>query len=866
MARFLPNKLSGAISPETAKLGNAFRRIPGEELVVWIALPLGAEWRPEIMAIHRRERCLLIAVSKMTEGEVEAILHGDLFASPGDTTSPADVEKETRQKLREFFKSCLAAARLGTVASEAMTLAVAFPNVPQHSVDELVRRGKISDCQFWGKESVRSEGLAHKATRASEARVDLPESLVDALRARFSPEIGIPDSLVARIEEEPRRNSAARLTGLLLDLDQEYLAKEDLALSAEADAVVDESRLRLVTGVAGSGKSLILLYRAMLQARMNPQARLLILTHNRPLIGELHERFRRLCPVAEAQWQTFYQWCSAFSGIWWDIIPARDREGMLRELAAKESTLARFSIEFLADELDWIRDHGFVSRDQYLAAQRVGRKRRLMDDHRHAIFSLLEKYVAELRRRRQEDWPGAAVDILGQLQAGKIKTPTYDFVFVDEAQFFAPVWFQIVRRSIRPETGRLFLAADPTQGFLKRRQSWIAGGLDVRGNAVRLRRSYRNTREILQFATAFYKSRLADEEEEINLPEESETEHLKSGEAPRLIPVDSPQGERSRVANEIAAALKGGANPEHFLVLFSDSRLVDDFIETLNRTMGRTAARDLKDTAYSATEVKVSSLNAATGLECPVVFLCGLDGLLEAEGGLHLSPEERSELVRDNTRRIYMGMTRASRKLIIPFIRQRTREIVAGVAAAPSASPVSPEARLETVRRAGTPYEFTAGLELSPPEAERYVRWAPVYDLEAAAGEWGPGMAPQEIGWKILPGERLRKGMFVARVKGHSMEPRIPSGSWCLFKPSPEGSRNGRILLVQLHSTEDADCGGRYTVKKYRSVKIVNEDGWGHEQIQLLPLNSAFQPIEIHEDIAPEILVVGEFVSIVGST
>jgi superfamily I DNA/RNA helicase len=69
----------------------------------------------------------------------------------------------------------------------------------------------------------------------------------------------------------------------------------------------------------------------------------------------------------------------------------------------------------------------------------------------------------------------------------------------------------------------------------------------------------------------------------------------------------------------------------------------------------------------------VCSLNAATGLESPVVFLCGLDGLLEKEGALGMARDEKSELVRDNTRRIYMAMTRAGRKLIVTYRRQATR-------------------------------------------------------------------------------------------------------------------------------------------------------------------------------------------------
>ncbi len=65
----------------------------------------------------------------------------------------------------------------------------------------------------------------------------------------------------------------------------------------------------------------------------------------------------------------------------------------------------------------------------------------------------------------------------------------------------------------------------------------------------------------------------------------------------------------------------------------------------------------------------------------------------------------------------------------------------------------------------------------------------------------------------------LWRGMFVARVVGQSMEPKIPDGSYCLFKNPVTGTRQGRIMLVQLRDEVDPDTGERFTVKRYRSEK-----------------------------------------------
>ncbi|MFO1066780.1 MAG: S24 family peptidase, partial [Pirellulales bacterium] len=140
----------------------------------------------------------------------------------------------------------------------------------------------------------------------------------------------------------------------------------------------------------------------------------------------------------------------------------------------------------------------------------------------------------------------------------------------------------------------------------------------------------------------------------------------------------------------------------------------------------------------------------------------------------------------------------------------------------------------------------------------------PVYDLVAAASEWGSESSPDEVGWACVEGRNLSQGMFVAKVVGRSMEPKIPSGSWCLFGPCPAGTRQNRLLLMQASTHLDPEDGGRYTVKQYRSKKRVTDEDWEHEAIELLPLNPEYQPIQISVEDSDQIRVIGEFLSVVG--
>jgi hypothetical protein len=111
-----------------------------------------------------------------------------------------------------------------------------------------------------------------------------------------------------------------------------------------------------------------------------------------------------------------------------------------------------------------------------------------------------------------------------------------------------------------------------------------------------------------------------------------------------------------------------------------------------------------------------------------------------------------------------------------------------------------------------------------------------------------------------VAGVATKPSMFVTRVSGTSMAPLIADESRCLFRLCPAGSREGRIVLVQFASLGAGENGGRFTVKKYHSEKTVTADGWRHDRIQLLPVNPAFEPIEIIREHSNDTFFAGELI------
>jgi type I restriction enzyme, R subunit len=156
---------------------------------------------------------------------------------------------------------------------------------------------------------------------------------------------------------------------------------------------------------------------------------------------------------------------------------------------------------------------------------------------------------------------------------------------------------------------------------------------------------------------------------------------------------------------------------------------------------------------------------------------------------------------------------------------------------------------------------------VQPRPEERYVTCVPLVPLKAAAGAFGDPQHVEDDNWEwvaVDPKRRLRPGIFVAQVVGKSMEPAIPDGSYCLFRAPVTGTRQGKIVLVQLRDTIDPDNGERYTVKRYVSEKVTDGDSWRHSRITLKPINPDFQPIVITGSEEGELQVVAEYVEVLG--
>ncbi len=377
-----------------------------------------------------------------------------------------------------------------------------------------------------------------------------------------------------------------------LDPVQMQVVTTDLFLPPSEQRLVRDLSARLVRGVAGSGKTLLLLMRAKLLRELQPTWRILVLTFNRDLARFLRSYVEKLGgDLSGAEITHFHKWCRDLlveAGEWQEPLQREERVALVAEAAHDVEKARSVSVATVAEEIAWIKEYMEPPfHEKYLAARRTGRRGGLRERERETILKVLRRYEELLGKKKCWDWEDVPLHVVDLINAGRIVAPRYHALLVDETQDFAPSWFQILRRMLRPETNLLFLAGDGAQRVYRRDLSWKRLGIPLRGRSRILRRVYRNTAEIAAYAADWMRRHGAAEDLERYGEEwvEAELDHpwVRHGSEPVLTGFADRQAERTFLAGEIGKLLADGRSPSDILVLYARRDAAAATAEALTR-------------------------------------------------------------------------------------------------------------------------------------------------------------------------------------------------------------------------------------------------------------------------------------------
>lgn len=604
----------------------------------------GRESKPDFVIVVRRKGVVILEVKDWVN-----LLNGNQH----------EIQIERKDGIREFKKNPIKTAEdyaydlasrfeerkeLCTVYRKRNTLkfpfqaVVALPNISQKVVHQFENQRIWKPGTVFGAEIFTDPEVFKKALLDIPWRWNLENPLgqmtLNVIRGVVDPHLIVTDM---------EGNDIGTL-----DLRQEPLVKEPLPslmpqnlalfdsedlLSEEAKTAVADHHLRLVRGVAGSGKTLVLIHRAKYLTEVYPESKILLLTFNKDLAAILQKRLPNVEVV------NFHKLCRDIIGSGWHS--PNYSQGWLERYAKSDLMSIGLTSEFVADEFDWRKDLELFDFNEYLSIERKGRGTALNQQKRSVINKIFQSYriYQDQQRVNKKDWmdwadvPLYALDVLKN--STNLLKNHYDTILIDEAQDFAPSWIKVVKELVK-SNGSLFICDDPTQSLFKY-FSWRQKGLEVVGRTRVLKIPYRCTKHINLAAYSLIEADpILCKDEEILRPDLDSSE-LIEGEMPSMFQLSNLDDEVQFIKNEVHELLKSDMTANQIAILCHSKGIVKYWASM--REIG----------------IYVEHFEKMKGLEFQAVFIPHLHTtFMNANDPIDVSNERR---------RIFTAMTRARFRL-----------------------------------------------------------------------------------------------------------------------------------------------------------------------------------------------------------
>lgn len=415
--------------------------------------------------------------------------------------------------------------------------------------------------RLWGMFSVHFQG-----------GLSLPQ--LDRVRWHLFPEIRLPEREEGLFKNDELE--AVEIPDLMrvMDLQQEQLAR----------SLGDGHRV--IHGVAGSGKTLILGYRAEQLAKVSVKP-ILILCYNKTLATRLTQWMVTKGVSAKVHVRSFHSWC--------------------------HSQLAAYNVDF---------------------------KRGAEDT---------DAFMAEMVQT-----------VIRSVEKGQIPAAQYEAVLIDEGHDFRPDWLKLVVQMVDPRTNSLLVLYDDAQSIYEagrlKNFSFKSVGIQAQGRTTILKVNYRNTQEILEFASQFAGECVkANDAGEDGVPRLAPVSAGRRGKSPVVVKLPTLKEEGAWIAERLKEEHGKGVPWRDMAILY---RHYDPVCKTVRGELRHagiptTWKNDIQFGDQQDT-VKLLPFHSSKGLEFPIVVIPG--------AGLMLPPDLAKE---EDARLLYVAMTRATSQLLV---------------------------------------------------------------------------------------------------------------------------------------------------------------------------------------------------------
>jgi len=270
-------------------------------------------------------------------------------------------------------------------------------------------------------------------------------------------------------------------------------------------------------------------------------------------------------------------------------------------------------------------------------------------------------------RGNYDAWTSELVEAtITGVDRGQIPRAQYGAVLIDEGHDFEPAWFKLIVQMLDPATNSLLVLYDDAQSIYGAKRakdfSFAKVGIQAQGRTTILKLNYRNTVEILSVAKAFADELLNPQDAgDDGVPIIAPESIGRSGPMPELIQCGNPRDEAALIAARIRDEIDHGRPLSDIGVLVAKKFIADDITRELSRQgIPFRAAKNSEEkrTLFAgAPSVKVVTLHSSKGLEFGATFIPRL-----------CEVNRKADTLADDARLLYVGMTRATERLVMTHV------------------------------------------------------------------------------------------------------------------------------------------------------------------------------------------------------
>ncbi|XVU29163.1 UvrD-helicase domain-containing protein [Actinoplanes sp. CA-054009] len=427
----------------------------------------------------------------------------------------------------------------------------------------------------------------------------------------------------------------------------------------------------LITGSAGTGKTVTGLHRAVFLAKRLPEdgSKVLLTTYTRSLADALDKQLRLLTPdlavldrIDVIGVDKLAHQVVSRGGKKITVATDSITDPMWEEAAKTGPTLvnragaiSRISGAFLKREWEQvILAQQLTTVEAYRETPRKGRGAGLRATQRDQVWNAIAGVVAKLSKLRMRTHTQLADE--AAVIAGRTPGP-YRHVVVDEGQDLHPAQWRLLRALVPSGENDMFLLADPYQRIYDSQVSLTRLGIQVRGRTRRLTVNYRTTHEILDLSV-----KVLNPDAVVGLDDAPDTlvgyRSVTRGGTPVLTGHPTQDDEFEALIERVGTWLDQGVEPHAIGVAARTGKLVKAITTTLAG-----AYIPVADDKQGIEGVRVATMHGMKGLEFRCLAVAGLDlGVLPAVNAVTSAADDPHAHKQDMQRErclLFVALTRA---------------------------------------------------------------------------------------------------------------------------------------------------------------------------------------------------------------